>query len=285
MYSSGHLDWLAVTYSASHVFNDTLPPVLCQSDWKLQGRGRYGYRHMFQNGIGASILAAGDERQGIHLVLTGDTLDRIRACSSLTEHSLMEHILSQDGSVSRLDIAIDVYDTSLTPAAMAKAYENHELKTQAKKGRLITGINDDNEGFTLGSRISERYMRIYDKRAEQHIMDGPSWLRLEMELKRLRARGLATVLATENNTRGVINKAIGDYMSIPNSKTLEEVLRDQTGDIPQEHRKIHSTYKWLMDVVAPSVARYQQEHPDEDVMEAFITAVRLAMSRYEGTPK
>jgi DNA relaxase NicK len=278
MYSSGHVDWLAVTFPASVNPNATLPPNLCQSPWLKQSRGAHGYRQRLTNEIGAAIMLDGDTRQGVHLVMSGSALTLAREMG-VTDRELCNHVVNNDGKVARLDVAINVYEGNLTPVQMARAYEQGSVKTPARHGSLIQDIKTPGSDFRLGSRSSERYFRAYDKAAEQHV-DHVAWLRLELELKKLRARALADTIASETNTRGVINHAIRDYVQMSDNDEFEQATSEQAGEIPSQNRKLHNTLKWLIDVVAPSMARYQSEHPDEDIEAILHTSFKNALERF-----
>ena len=65
------------------------------------------------------------------------------------------------------------------------------------------------------------------------------------------------------------------------SEEYDEALRDQRGALPSESRKVTDRYKWLMEQVAPALAREQAEHPDHDVIGAFNLLVGEYMKRYQ----
>ncbi len=204
-------------------------------------------------------MTGADERQGQFLVLSGDTLGVLRA-SGLPDREIIAHVLSAGGKPARVDVAIDLFASSITPADMATAYDQKRLKTPARRGIRTYGINDPDDTFYLGSGQSERFFRAYDKGAQLGIKDGEAWLRLELECKRLRARGLAHVLASADNTRQVINRAIGDYVQMPDNDEFSQALSDQSGSLPEQGRKLPNTLRWLIEQVDPAIARYETEH-------------------------
>lgn len=270
MDSSGHVDWLAVTFPASVTPKYTLPPASGQPVFTPEGHPVHGYRYRAVNEFGASVLFGGEKRLGTHLVLSGQALANIRR-AGLTDRELCQYALTNDGKLTRLDVAINLYEANLSPQELAFSFEKGALSSPAHSGLLMTGVRSQGQTFVLGSGSSDRYLRAYDKAAEQGIPD-MRWLRIELELKKWRARGLAHVISIEENTRGVINRAVGDYLKMPDNEELSQALSDQAGDIPQEGRKLHDTLKWLGDQVAPAMAQYQVSHPDEDVL-GWLTVV------------
>src|SRR5258708_22529468 len=214
MVSHGHLDWLGVTFPVSLRPNGMLPVTQSQADWRVEDRHNKNYPKTLVHETGAILMTGADERQGQFLVLSGDTLGVLRA-SGLPDREIIAHVLSAGGKPARVDVAIDLFASSITPADMATAYDQKRLKTPARRGIRTYGINDPYDTFYLGSGQSERFFRAYDKGAQLGIKDGEAWLRLELECNGLRARGLAHVRASADNTRQVINRASGAYVQSP----------------------------------------------------------------------
>lgn len=277
MRSTAHLDWLSVTYPAPTSPHDTLPNDVSQSPFKRKGAGSNGYRDMLTNEHGVTVLLNGSESQGVHCVLSGQALENLRI-DGQTDRSLCQHIISREGRASRLDAAINLHGGQMTVDDLAEAYRKGDLKTPARAGKHIKGINATDNGLYLGNRQSERCLRAYDKNAEQRIVDEEAWLRLELECKKLRARALVNVIATEENTRAVINSAIQEFVDMPGENELNTALADQGVKIPTRPRKMTDTYRWLIEQVAPAMARYIVEHPGDDVEIAFWTAVHTFLA-------
>jgi len=59
------------------------------------------------------------------------------------------------------------------------------------------------------------------------------------------------------------------------------VLSDQSDPMPAEGRKLHNTYRWLLEQVAPAMARFQLDNPSENVVDALLQAYRLESIRLE----
>lgn len=281
MYSSGHVDWLAVTFPAHTQPNHTMPQSLRAFTWVKKGKAANGYLTRMENELGAWLLTNGDERQGIHLVMPGEALSNSRS-TGVTDRQLCQYVTENNGTLTRLDVAIDIMEGKLTAGELAKAYAEGCLKTPAKGATHVKRILEPDETFYLGSRSSERFFRAYNKGAQVGILD-MNWLRLELELKKVRANGVAHAIAGEQNTRSVINRAIGDYVTMPGNNEFNSVLSDKSGPMSQEGRKLHSTYKWLMEIVAPAMARYQADHMTEDVWQAFLTVYTHELNRLIGS--
>jgi DNA relaxase NicK len=278
MLTSSHLDWLSITFEASTVLHATLPRLAAQFPWKQQAGAAHGYRSRYTNELGVTVLADGSLQQGTHVVMGGQALSNIRDLG-VSDRELCQHVLERGGKVARIDLAINLHGAELTVDDLATALKEKRLKTPARGGKHIKGIDKPDNGLYIGGRQSERCFRAYDKNAEQHIVDAEAWLRLELECKKARARAVTAAVAQHDNTRTVINKAIGDYVSFPENGEYSAALADNDAIIPQVPRKLTETYRWLLEQVAPAMARYQSEHPDEDIETAFLTVYRLHLER------
>lgn len=277
MNTSGQLDWLAVTFPAGISPNDTMPLPKLGLTWVKTGKPMNGYETRLTNDYGAILLMDGDERQGVHLVLTGETLAQTRT-AGITDRAICHHVTANDGKLTRLDVAIDIFAGKLTVGDFARAYTAGRLKSPAKGATHLERLTEPDETFYLGSRASERFFRAYNKGAQMGA-DDTNWLRLELELKKARANGVAQAIVAEDNTRRVINRAIGDFVQMTDSEELNEVLNDQSDPLPAEGRKLHNTMRWLLEQVAPAVARYQLEHPDENVQDTLASAIALELTK------
>lgn len=114
---------------------------------------------------------------------------------------LFKHVSRHNGHLTRIDIAVDILGSQysvqhifedLTANVVVKNSQNRELNRIKfyGTGHSVTGI-------TVGSRSSDAYLRIYDKKIEQDSVDAPyhslavtanSWTRVEAEFKGNKAK-------------------------------------------------------------------------------------------------
>lgn len=279
MQTTSHLDWLSITYEASTALHATLPRLAAQSKWKEQSGAAHGYRYRYTNDLGVTVLSGGSLQQGTHVVLGGQALQNVRDCG-VSDRELCQHVLERGGKVARVDVALNLHGAKLTVDDLACALREKRLKTPARGGKHIKGIDKPDNGLYIGNRQSERCFRAYDKNAEQGIVDGEAWLRLELECKKARARAVTAAIAEHDSTRAVINKAIGGYVDYPDDPEYSAALSDNDAEIHKVPRKLTDTYRWLLEQVAPAMARYQSDHPDEDVEQAFLTVYKLHLEKF-----
>lgn len=125
------------------------------------------------------------ERQGVLVDLSG------KACGALGDRLVpFMAWCAERGKVRRLDLAIDDRRELVTYERLSEAIDTGALVTRARGVHWIIGkdaATGARGGFTLyiGSRSSERCVRIYDKAAERLERAGEvvagSWMRIELE--------------------------------------------------------------------------------------------------------
>lgn len=227
------------------------------------GKGQHGYRSCFEDReTGARFESDGTAEMGAHLTLSGSCLSELRKAQGYTDESLIRDLVRLDGRASRIDVCINIHEGGLTPAAFMKAYKGGFMKTSARQAHITTGVRDGVEGETLylGARASERYMRVYDKAAEMNVVDQGAWLRLEMELKGMKARAAAHACG-EQPVASVINFLFGDYLQWTNAE-YQAAIAGPGAQVDEVGRQDTNRRKWLMDVVTKSLARQLYIEPD-----------------------
>jgi phage replication initiation protein len=161
---------------------------------------------------------------GCHVEMTG------QGCRLYEGHfpenpwqQLFSTVLAANAKFTRLDLAIDNVDGSLTLDKVWSAIQDHEqqIRTQFKewrriqkgsfeKGKQITG-----DTIYLGSTKSHIQFRIYDK-AQESGVDG-HWIRFEIQLRDKRAHEAAKLFAAGEPVGTLATGIINNYFSIINN--------------------------------------------------------------------
>jgi len=206
---------------------------------------------------------------GVHVQLPGQALQALgvekalRICRELV------------GSVSRIDIAIDCKGKS----DAADVYGSHLSKsmvTRAQKVNMFVG--SDGVTVYVGSRSSERYLRVYDKAAQMKV-EG-NWTRIEMECKGEKAKWIAKYLHEAGN--GVIGTLILDYVACPTVDWYTDALtRAKVVLSAPQAKKMTDTRAWLLGVVAKTLAR--ETKGDDKFLGEFVSLV-LALRKTDESP-
>ena len=197
---------------------------------------------------------------GVHVQLPGQAMlalgvnKALRICGEL------------GGSVTRIDVAIDCKGKS----DAADVYGSHLAKTmvtRAQKVNMVIGT----EGNTVyvGSRTSERFLRVYDKAAQMKI-EG-NWTRIEMECKGERAKWIAKFVQQEG-VAGV-GALIRDYVSCPGIDWYQDALTRVVVPLGDPMRKRETdTRLWLLTTVAATLAREAKD--DDEFLIEFLREVQ-----------
>jgi len=266
------LDWLAVTLPA-----DTQPEDTLYSDgWVLVGKGVHGYQYRTEHTTGIVCqYGASDLRMGTHLSLSGDTLDNVRRDSVWSDDQMMDVLVGKlSGRVSRVDMAITMTATSESPKTLNDAIDNGTATVKTKTRAMISGKSGKVTGNTLylGSRKSDRFLRFYDKNAEQKIKSDIARMRLELEVKGIMAH-MAGKAMLQHGVDKVIIGHFDDFLKW-DSADYNQALEGEIVALEKTSRKETSTEKWLLDQVAPSLAKVCELNPE--FMDKFIRAFNNA---------
>jgi hypothetical protein len=237
---------------------------------------------MSTNALGAIILSDGAPQMGIHTILTGETLEEIRALG-VSDRDLALNAQEYAGRASRVDVALDIWEGTLKPNDLVREYVEGHCTTPARSAMSITDLIGSEDTMYVGKGGSNRLFRAYDKGAQ--VQSETAWIRLELECRKLVARNVLDTLADIPDTRAVVNAAIRTFVDFPRLPEYQTVLSGSNVLLPRVPRRMTNTYRWLMDVCAPALARYELEHPDDDVLHAFLAARAVALERFWQNPR
>ena len=204
------LDWCSFTlpYESDDVF-DVVQLVFGEMEYRE--RGQIGYSHS------ATILGSGSvcwspnrHGQGVHIILPASALALLEDCESI---ELLGFIRDMGGKARRIDLALDDFFGDLNLDLIVEHLASGAVTTRWKSyddrgGKCLIG-SDEPVGRTvyLGERVSESYLRFYDKRLEQEAkgkeVGQEHWVRCELETKGDRAEMLTNALLEANESGGL----------------------------------------------------------------------------------
>lgn len=176
------------------------------------------------------------------------------------DRGLLDWLRILQAEVTRLDFAVDLLDKGAAVTDAYYAWECNQLMTTSQAMTLITGqsrtletgLKGSGDTLYIGSRQSERFVRIYDKAAQSKIE--ADWIRIEIELKGERAKQMAR----EALKSGVIEAGIGALRTVIEWTDIEWLEKALTvegavlqGALPETET---DRERWLREVVLPAVA-------------------------------
>lgn len=230
-------------------------------------RALHGYRWQFSSidkpGLRVMMSPSGHE-MGIHVQFAG---------SALTGENVLDRLnyaLDVGGRVTRLDLAVDVRDAWDIRALYELALSGGAT-TRTRRFSIVESATG--KTFYAGSRTSQKFLRIYDKGGEQGT--GLPWTRIELECKGDFAANIARYI-DNNGTSGIpaIIRGFLDFQTVP---TWCDVMNSNMDTIsPARIERGRDTRRWLLELVAPALAKYQIAHP------AFIEEFECRVSMLRG---
>lgn len=211
----------------------------------------FGYRHAFKERSTGMIVEVSENLsvQGIKVQASGGVLRQIP-----DRMLLLSYALSGGWRVTRIDVAIDAMDTDVRVSEIKRAYEDNVLRSVQRKYRYIEKGKE--QTIEIGSRTSEKFLRVYDKAAEQHL--NVSWVRFEIECKGNYGQNMAN--AVNESTAIVAIPVILRMLQHPETKHW---LLDAIAQLAEGHeyvsaeqvKTVGDTFLWLKTQVLPSLVK------------------------------
>jgi len=221
------------------------------TNWK-EAKARNGYTSAVESEEYKHLTVSWNVQRpdmGVSVDMPGSVLQQIDPMSALW------FAVTAEAHVSRIDIAVDIPQIWFADD-IKKAWKEGEVDCKARKG----GIFDGSEGWTfyVGSRASEKYLRIYDKQA-QTGGDYP-WTRVELECKGDFARGIAKMIKHEGYS--IIPAVIKGFCDFPTLPNWVDAMQHKGVFVSLPKAERHSnTRGWLLETVAPVLVRMMIEDP------------------------
>jgi len=190
-------------------------------------------------------------------------LNRLCRLSSYRANELWELCIGM--RASRLDLALDVRTDELLPEEL----HCWSLVAQRRATFISTHENKKRKGFTLyvGSRKSERFLRVYDKSVESNLVT-PNITRFELELKGSVARHVFRMIeeyGLSSPMQHVFRDEIGRLLEGFDLEAIPWFLGDRTPMVVLSEERDHSSY--LLNQVKQMLIKDQRNGYAKEVSE------------------
>jgi DNA relaxase NicK len=272
------IDWLTVSFPPDEVveiygdktddpvFGPRIASSLSGSRGRFVARGgMHGYAVAYEQ-IDGVVVAWNRPMQanGLYISYPGKALEHADWLA------LIDRLLSLGAKVSRLDLASDLVGKHINLEEWYQKVRNGDAVTNARRHRLVQ--SESGSTLYIGSRSSERFLRIYDKAGQEGVdMD---WFRAELELKGGAAKGVARYLQQKRSLEEV-PAIINAFFRLRCSDWNDWMETDHAAVIYSTKTR-SNTADWLLNSVAPALARYLEK--DAGFIEDFIEAVHAHSS-------
>lgn len=211
------IDWCAVTFKVNDPFDAVRIIGLTPELFSPLPSGFSGYRKSLRCG-NIAIFYEGRQDMGCHVEMTGQGCRQYEGLQALTWLDLFQKILAINGSITRLDLAIDTVDASLPLRMLYAAIRPGDIRTRfaewrrIKKGAFRPEDNIAGETLYLGSVRSDTFFRVYNKAQEAGI-EG-DWIRFELQLRKERAQQAALLLGSGMEAGALATGIINQYFAV-----------------------------------------------------------------------
>ena len=187
-------DWVSVT-SKIHSTQGLIELLgLQKMTWELL-KGAHGYHdRLYWSSI--SIHFNGRDDMGIWLEMSGQGCRAFETFGSGDYDAIFSEVLEnpEEMNITRLDVAFDDHSGVLDIDEVCRDTEGGMFVSPFNAWKVTRG--SEGSSVLLGSMKSEILIRIYDKAAERGFEDGRHWVRVELQLRRERAKGFLSVPRT-----------------------------------------------------------------------------------------
>ncbi len=261
------IDWLSFT--APKLDNRTIP-LLPPWESGIDGKpdvGRFGYRSARRFPSGMVVMYNGaTSTMGWHYIYSGSALKNLDEVFQDGGMHVLEWHAGKAHKCTRIDLAIDVYNSpDLLPTIRGMA-EHHEWYGTAHSATTIKSSDGKGTTVYVGSRTSERFVRIYDKAAQ--LGQRGDWTRIEAEVKSDSARQVARAIV-ELNIGGLSMVAYGVIERVCKfpDKAWKAVFDGAKMEIGTPKAEEKQTEAWLMGQVATAIAKFERMYPEKKILE------------------
>lgn len=217
--------------------------------------------------------------------MTGKQLSEFRQ-DGHSISDLFKWAIALEGRFTRIDFAVDLFDCEGNPMDVYHCFHTSQVDTVAKSVSIVEKTRRKSTlGATvyIGSRSSERMVRVYDKGKQTKTR--LDWIRVELEVKGKRAQQFAAIIDAD----GVADAGLAyladviDWTDIPWFNAIWS--DDYTPvDIDSIGRPETDRERWLRTVVIPVIAE-EVESGAEWLVEALDAILQSNDDRDKHGPK
>lgn len=209
---------------------------------------------------------------GTQVIFSGSTLANFEDMYKKSSDDVLEHYSCLDGKCTRLDIAIDVRNSGLKFSQLHNAIESGEITTKTPRSKIHYHKNFDDHGWTIyiGKKSKHRFMRIYNKGAEQGTNE--DWIRFELQCNTKTASNYHIGYVEAKNKSDYVKKVINGFLSFDNLEIWNTIIGSEKLTLVKPQVDGSKTLEWIYKIVAPFMGKYIALNGDE-IMHKFMSIV------------
>lgn len=265
------IDWISFTIKNNDEGVSNVLSYLNPSGIMEPTKPKFGYARSARGEAGFEFLSSNPGGiMGSHFIISGSALVNL-GNSGKRGIEILELALQQSAKITRIDLAKDAREQSFGFIHLAEAAQTGNFTGTAQKASVVRS-SDGGTTVYIGSRSSERFVRVYDKGVESG--EGGNWARLEMETKGETAHMVAMALATGGaNISNVLCSAVGKMFQIDLPDWKDLLNSDAEYDLPKIEKR-SDTEKWIETQVATAVLSHLDKNPDSEAVKRLYAMLR-----------
>ncbi|KKM88400.1 hypothetical protein LCGC14_1259150 [marine sediment metagenome] len=258
---SAGIDWISVTFPALFPgrWRSCIHPADTETKRQIKPRNGYSQATVYASG---ATQSTNDSRpdMGIHIVYSARAIGNMETMYGVDQKQLLQH-LTNGSKMTRLDVRIDVFDSGLDIEKLYQMARSGQVETKARTigftESATTGSERGAATCYIGSQKKrKKLLRVYDKGSQLGLL--VDLKRFELELHSGATPEAVKRLKTANlgDWGEHIGGLIKGYCYWPDDNAVADIFADMSKikiAVPEEDTG--NTIKWLLNVVAPVLAR------------------------------
>lgn len=269
------IDWLALNFKEWTNEAEQFMRTYARVDFTQDTTARFGYSLATVDNNG-SVIQWNPDRvdMGHHVIFSGSALRNLFEHQAVEPRTLLRTSIDAGGAISRLDLAKDLTAQEVDMQAVYNALEQGDYSGTARTyGRIVSNGNGDT--IYIGSRQSERFIRLYNKAAQQGMVNH-NWYRLELETKGMVARALALAIVDTQSWSVVFDNVVRNMVWLETVASWRHFFA--LNIVPFGLPKIEKTTdreRWIEEQVIAAVARHYIDNPASTAVARLIETLLL----------
>jgi len=252
------VDWLRATIvvqtSAVYTVRNKLQELFGEVEWQEAAAVPFSYNHGVECEYAGVYWHSEHPEFGLMLDMSGSRLARLRE-AGIHDGQIIQGAHDQGWTFTRIDIAMDVFNTGARPRGLYNAWTRGDMTTRARRAGIIqssTVSGVAGETVYFGSRQSDTMLRVYDKAAE--MGQAGDRIRLEWELKRERANAAAMSVVDQGIPR-TLAALFREQITAGLPEWIQSAVDVEFEVIRIEGAKDTNFERWFLGTVLPAIAK------------------------------
>lgn len=266
------IDWMGFTDTMREKPGFSYPPYTKYGVDLLAEKPRFGYRKAARCEAGLIVYFDGAAKgMGAHYVYSGRTINDL-AAEGISAMSILTWHFDKGHRCTRLDLAVDIKDRpGFLQKCIDAAFRNNWSGT-ARSANVIQNTKDGGATIYIGSRSSNRFVRIYNKSAQ--MGEEGDWTRVEVELKGDVARGVARALVSPDfgGLQEIAPSIIAEQVNFK-FREWRDIFDGGVMGIGKAQTVARQTEKWLLQTVVKAIVKFERDFPQKQIWSKIVELV------------